>query len=115
MRRQLGENRRATRQHPHYQVEMRKLLLLSLIAVAVIAIVCGLDSRPSMARPNIAEPQDDQQLIVARFGLPDKDDSTDYDAPRPPIPTRFMTYQKEHVRFIFVPDKFRQPAPSRWK
>lgn len=53
---------------------------------------------------------------MSRFGRPDADDSTDHDVPRPPIPSRWITYQKEHVRFLFVPDaKLGDPPPYLWK
>jgi hypothetical protein len=39
-----------------------------------------------------------------RYGKPDRFSSTEKDKPRPPIPTRFLEYKTEGVRFVFVPD-----------
>ena len=54
-------------------------------------------------------------MIVRRFGSPDADDSTDHDVPRPPIPSRWITYKKKQVRFVFIPSKLGEAPPHRWK
>lgn len=41
--------------------------------------------------------------IIERYGLPDTDESTENDTPRPPIVTRLLIYKKERVQFTFVP------------
>jgi len=38
-----------------------------------------------------------------RCGPPSKDDSTEYDIPRPQIPSRTIEYRKAHLRFAFLP------------
>jgi hypothetical protein len=41
--------------------------------------------------------------ITAKYGKPDRIQSTEYDKPRPPFVTRMLEYKKEHVRFTFLP------------
>lgn len=41
--------------------------------------------------------------IIAKYGKPDRIQSTEYDKPRPPFVTRMLEYNKEHVRFTFLP------------
>lgn len=41
--------------------------------------------------------------IVAKYGKPDRTQSTEHDRPRPPFVTRMLEYKKEHVRFTFLP------------
>ena len=56
-------------------------------------------------------------IVIAKYGKPDKNTSSAYEKPRPPIVTRFMEYKKEGVRFVFVPDApINTPPPySGWK
>ncbi len=104
-------------------------LLIAIVAALILAgVFYSLDTKTpkptttqaSSAVASTAEqpapPSDDYGSIVAKFGRPDADDSTAYDVPRPVIPSRWITYRKEHVRFLFVPDaKVGQPPPYRWK
>ena len=62
-------------------------------------------------------PTDDIGVLIAKYGAPDKGDSTAADNPRPPIVTRFLIYEAEHVRAVYVPDaKVGDPPPyARWK
>jgi hypothetical protein len=55
----------------------------------------------------------DQYLPIAEaYGRPDKDDSTAYDNPRPPLVTRIIEYQPEGVRIAFIPiAKATKPPP----
>ena len=56
------------------------------------------------------------EYIIKTYGRPNIIDSTEYDRPRPPIPTKLLTYKKERVRFIFLPDcVFGAPPPYKWK
>jgi hypothetical protein len=53
-----------------------------------------------------------------RCGRPDKDEASDYDDPRPPIPTRLITYKKAHLKFAYIPGghtKPDDPPPYPWK
>jgi hypothetical protein len=61
---------------------------------------------------------DDASLLVARCGQPSSDDSTAYDNPRPPIPSRTIEYRKQKLRFLFVPGfgaTMGDSPPYRWK
>jgi hypothetical protein len=50
--------------------------------------------------------------IVEVYGKPDKDDSTAYDTPRPPLVARIIEYQPEGVRIAFIPiAKVTEPPP----
>ena len=46
---------------------------------------------------------DDASEIIKRLGKPDKDDSTEYDQPRPPVVTRWLDYTRQNVRVMLVP------------
>jgi hypothetical protein len=60
---------------------------------------------------------DDAQLLLARCGPPSLDDSTAYDYPRPPIPSRTIEYRKAMLRVMFIPadSALGDPPPYRWK
>jgi hypothetical protein len=69
---------------------------------------------------NSAKPtsgSDDYSALIRRFGPPDSDDSTQYDKPRPPMVTRWIEYEPEHVRIVFVPiARVGEPPPYvGWK
>lgn len=49
-------------------------------------------------------PHDDLTHFIARFGHPDREISTEYDNPRPPIVTRFLIYEKENLRVVYRAD-----------
>jgi len=55
--------------------------------------------------------------VIAKYGTPDIIDSTEYDKPRPPFVTKWLTYQKENVKFIFIADApMGSPPPyKKWK
>jgi DNA-directed RNA polymerase subunit RPC12/RpoP len=60
----------------------------------------------------------DAELLLYRCGKPDKDDSTEYDNPRPPIPSRIITYKNSHLKFAYIPGgdtKLNDPPPYDWK
>jgi len=60
----------------------------------------------------------DAELLISRCGRPDKDWATDYDDPRPPIPSRFISYNKAHLKFAYIPgagSKAGDPPPYEWK
>jgi len=65
----------------------------------------------------VPDPKDDLELLVLRYGKPDEDDSTAYDNPRPPIPSRWVTYRKEHLQAAFIPrgGKVGDPPPYSWR
>jgi hypothetical protein len=60
---------------------------------------------------------DDLERILSIFGRPDEVDSTEYDRPRPPIVTKWITYKKQGVSIYFIPNaKVGDPPPyMEWK
>ncbi len=88
-----------------------------LAFVGVIAVFGFLLFRSvSNSPPAAPRPTDDAELFISQHGPPDKQDSTDYDVPRPPIPSRFLVYEAEHVRVLYIPDaKVGEPPPYKWK
>jgi len=90
------------------------LIILVLIILAKIADV-GNEPSTSHQTP-ITQPSDDAALLLSRCGKPDADDSTAYDNPRPPIPTRWLEYRKAHVKALFIPSGATDaPPPYQWK
>ena len=49
-------------------------------------------------------PAVDSSEVIAKYGKPDRIQSTEYDKPRPPMVTRMLEYRKEGVRFAFLAD-----------
>ena len=60
---------------------------------------------------------DEFTAMVALLGRPNKEDSTQYDSPRPPIVSRFIEYQPENIRIGFFPTgRMGDPPPYKaWK
>jgi hypothetical protein len=61
---------------------------------------------------------DDASLLIARCGQPSLDDNTAYDNPRPPIPSRWVEYRKQKLRFLFIPGfgaTAESAPPYKWK
>jgi len=51
-----------------------------------------------------SSPLDEVDLFINKYGPPDRQDSTANDIPRPPIVTRVLIYDAEHVRATYAPD-----------
>lgn len=95
---------------------MKRVRLLLTMAGCLALAACSPDADRSVSDKVTVAPRDDYEVIVQRFGPPDADDSTDHDVPRPPIPSRWITYEQEHVRFVFIPDaKLGDAPPYRWR
>jgi len=58
----------------------------------------------------------DISALKAKYGQPSEEDSTAYDNPRPPMVMRWLIYNNQRIRFVFVADgKLGDPPPySRW-
>lgn len=70
----------------------------------------------SKGRPVPPGVTNDAELLIARCGKPSKDDSTAYDNPRPPIPSRSIEYKKHRLRFMFIPSgQLGDDPPYKWK
>jgi hypothetical protein len=102
-----------------------KLLAWFLGIPFVISLIFAINSSPdatsrvtdSKGRPVSPGVTNDAELLLARCGRPSKDDSTDHDKPRPPIPSRIVEYKKQRLRFLFVPGgqtPIGEP-PYQWK
>ena len=66
-----------------------------LVAVVLSAVsTCAISKDYPVVHPN---------EISAKYGKPDRVQSTEYDNPRPPFVTRMLEYKKENVRFTFLP------------
>jgi len=73
------------------------------------------DSKGRRVPPGVTN---DAELLIARCGHPSSDDSTAYDDPRPPIPSRIVEYRKHRLRFMFIPGgnaHLGDPPPYQWK
>jgi len=101
-----------------------KMIILSVVCVFafIFWILTVLISNPSLSNGQstaAVTPSDDVQRLISICGSPDVDDSTAYDTPRPPIPSRFLTYKKAHLKFAYVPggdgSRVGDPPPYRWK
>ena len=92
---------------------------LLLVLVMFLMIASFISSGPKTQTPSgIMAIATDAELLIARCGAPSKDDSTAYDNPRPPIPSRIIEYKSQNVRFMFIPGgdaKFGDAPPYRWK
>ncbi len=71
----------------------------------------------SKGRPVSRGVTDDAELLLTRCGAPSKDDSSEHDDPRPPVPSRVVEYQRYKLRFIFIPGAGRlgDPPPYQWR
>jgi hypothetical protein len=46
---------------------------------------------------------DEYKQIITKYGKPERSDSTEYDRPRPVIPTRIIEFRPQRVKIAFVP------------
>lgn len=72
----------------------------------------------SKGRPVAAGVTNDAELLITRCGKPSLDDSTAYDKPRPPIPSRIVEYKAQRLRIFFLPGgsaRLGDPPPYKWK
>lgn len=71
----------------------------------------------SLGRAVPAGVRDDADLLISRCGKPDIDYSSANEHPRPPIPTRWLTYKKQRVKAVFAPLDQQVGAlpPYHWK
>jgi hypothetical protein len=61
---------------------------------------------------------DDAELILSRCGKPSRDESTAYEQPRPPVPSRVIEYADQKLRFLLVPAEgvnLDGPPPYPWQ
>jgi len=93
--------------------------LVSVIAMFSLILLGALlkDSHPTESTTSTpATASDDAALLLSRCGAPSSDDSTAYDDPRPPIPSRIIEFSAKRLRFMFIPSgKLGDPPPYKWK
>ena len=88
------------------------------LGMAVILNGCSTTEISKASTPRVSSARNDAELLIYRCGKPDKDDSTENDRPRPPIPTRLITYKKAHLMFAYYPGgeaTIDDPPPYQWK
>jgi hypothetical protein len=96
------------------------IVIICIFFIVFIAAIFGGSNSTSTATDSTSQPAptNDANSLISRCGKPDVDDSTDYDNPRPPIPSRMLTYNKAHLMFAYVPGggaKIGDPPPYQWK
>ncbi len=74
---------------------MRLVKHFLIVAVALSYVVSAIAKEMPVVDPG---------EIIAKFGKPDRIQSTEYDKPRPPMVTLMLEYRKEGVRFAFLAD-----------
>jgi hypothetical protein len=106
-RRQVSIRALAPASRPGYKSRMKLATLIGAVRTALAAAVV-LSATAAWA--------DDASEIIKRLGRPDRDDSTEYDQPRPPVVTRWLDYTRQNVRVMLVPtNKVGDPPPYSWK
>jgi hypothetical protein len=103
---------------------MHKLLIGCFATLCWIG-ASGCDSTPtptpsahtdSQGREVPAWVTNDAELLVYRCGPPDKVLDTSEDDPRPPIPSRILTYRKAHLKIAYIPTgQMGEPPLYHWK
>ena len=61
---------------------------------------------------------DQAELILSRCGKPSRDESTAYEQPRPPVPSRVIEYADQKLRFLLAPAEgvnLDGPPPYPWQ
>lgn len=70
----------------------------SSVGILALAMLCVASSSVLSRDYPVVHPNE----IIAKYGKPDRIESTEYDKPRPPLVTRMLEYRKENVRFAFL-------------
>ena len=78
--------------------------------LAAILVSCG-------GAPPDARPHDDLTHFISRFGAPDSTYSSEFEQPRPAVVTKWLIYEEENVRVVYVPDASVGDSPpyDTWK
>jgi hypothetical protein len=94
------------------------MILAVMFGLVLLLIVVSILMSPVHTPRPTDIATDDAELLILRCGQPTKDNSTAYDDPRPPIPSRTVEYDKQKLRFLFIPGgdaKVGDPPPYHWK
>lgn len=105
----------ASRSQPTSKTWRQKIAALALVLVAFGAFFYAAGRSKETEQERISKFTDDVALFISRYGVPDVDDSTQYDRPRPPIVTRWLIYQKEDVRLNYIPKNITIGTPPPYK
>jgi hypothetical protein len=110
---QIANNARTCPKCSHRFTSGPVKLLAWLLGILAVLFIIGMISQ----RTEKPRPPNDAELLIALCGQPTKDDSTEYDNPRPIIPSRTIEYEEQRLRFMFVPGngKIGDPPPYKWK
>jgi hypothetical protein len=94
----------------------------ALAGIAVlVAVICWLGAgRLAVAGGNTNQKparEEDAAEFIARYGVPDRDDSNQFLSPRPLMITRVLTYDDANVRVVCLPraESGSQPPFKAWK
>ncbi len=96
------------------------IVLAVFVGLIILLAIIGPTDHNKSTEPTVSEStaSNDAALLLSRCGQPSSDDSTEYDNPRPPIPTRIIEYKQKKLRFMFIPgggSKVGDPPPYQWK
>jgi hypothetical protein len=84
------------------------LLLVTLGAVVGVGMLARKKAGPPppalQSTSGPTNPQDDPEDFFARYGPPDIDDCAEHDKPQTHTATRFVIYEAERVRLVYVAD-----------
>jgi hypothetical protein len=73
---------------------------------------------PPLSNPSVGTRFADSDFteFKAKYGQPSQEDSTAYDVPRPPMVTRWLVYNNQRLRLVFLADgKVGDPPPyTKW-
>src|ERR1019366_5397533 len=97
------------------RIVIAALVFAGFLLLVVVSYYNGSDDEAKQPAP--AAPANDAELLLSRCGPPSLDDSTAYDNPRPPIPSRIIEYKAAKLRIMFIPGdgSLGDPPPYRWK
>jgi hypothetical protein len=118
----VGEEKRRSGSSPAVLVGAATLVLVAVLIFAFdrsTQNIQGDSNSPSASTETPAQSiyTDDADRLIARCGRPSLDDSTADDKPRPPIPSRWIEYDQQKLRFMFIPGagaKLGDLPPYHW-
>lgn len=119
----VGEDKKRSGSSTAVLVGVTALIIVVLLIIAFnksTENIQGDSNSPSASTEAPAQSiyTDDADRLIARCAKPSLDDSTAYGKPRPPIPSRWIEYNQQKLRFMFIPGagaKLEDPPPYHWK
>ena len=107
------------------------VVIIAIIGLSVVIALLKSDSTERSSSPARSGDADDRRglaaisrssadhysAVLAAYGTPERDDSTEYDDPRPPVVTRLIEYRPENVKIALVVNaRLGDPPPyASWK